>query len=332
MDLNALIDSIRNFEGIKRKNLIKEVTTILQDSYNIAGRTVLGFGDDASAIDIGNQQLVLLAADGMWGKLMEADPWWAGYCSVLVNVNDIAAMGGVPLGMTNVLSTKDPEVCGSIMEGIREGVFKFGVPMVGGHVHPDTPYNALDVSITGIVGRQDVITSGGAQVGDQVIVAIDLDGQPHPKFPLNWDTTTTKTPRLVQAQIAVMNRIARGHLVTAGRDISNPGTLGTLGMLLEASGVGAQVELDKIPRNDSIEWDDWLKLYPGSGFVLTAQEENVNNCLKLLEEVNITARVVGTIIQDKKLYLTYENQKEILFDFDKDKIMGIKEEISNKQS
>ncbi|OPY26569.1 MAG: thiamine monophosphate kinase [Methanobacterium sp. PtaU1.Bin242] len=328
MDLNALIDSIRNFEGIKRKNLIKNVTHILQDSYNIAGRTVLGFGDDASAIDIGNGQLLLMAADGMWGKLMEADPWWAGYCSVLVNVNDIAAMGGIPMGMTNVLSTQDPEVCKEIMEGINYGVSKFGVPMIGGHFHPDTPYNALDVSITGMVGRKDVITSGGAQVDDQIIVGIDLDGEPHPKFPLNWDTTSSKSPQLVQAQIEVMNRIARGHLVTAGKDISNPGTLGTLGMLLEASGVGATIELGKIPRNESIKWDDWLKLYPGSGFVLTSKEINVDECIKLLEDVNITSRVVGTITEDKKLYLTHEEQKELLFDFNKERIMGIREEIS----
>jgi putative methanogenesis marker protein 2 len=327
LDLKALINSIRNFEGIKRKNMIKDVTSLLKDSYNVAGRTVLGFGDDASAIDIGNQQLLLLAADGMWGKLMEADPWWAGYCSVLVNVNDIAAMGGIPMGMTNVLSTSNNKVCKEIMNGINEGVLKFGVPMVGGHLHPDTPYNSLDVSITGIVGKNDVITSGEAQIGDQVIVALDLDGKQHEKFSLNWDTTTFKSPELVQDQIAVMNRIARKHLVTSGRDISNPGTLGTLGMLLEASGVGASIELEKIPRNESVEWDDWLKLYPGAGFILTADESNVDECINILEEVNITSKVAGEIIGDKKLYVSYQDQREILFDFNKDRIMGVKEEI-----
>ena len=328
MDLNALINSIRNFEGIKRKNLIKDVTGMLHDSYNIGGRTILGFGDDASAINIGNNQLLLLAADGMWGKLMDADPRWAGYCSVLVNVNDIAAMGGIPMGMTNILSVQDHEVCKAIKQGVREGVHKFGVPMVGGHVHPDTPYNALDVSITGLVGRDDIITSGGAQVGDIIIVGIDLDGKPHSKFPLNWDTTTMKSPEMVQEQIKVMNRIASKHLVTAGRDISNPGTLGTLGMLLESSNVGAVIDVEKIPRNDIVDWDDWLKLYPGSGFVLTAEEKNADECLKLLEDVNITSNIIGTIIEDKKLYLTYKNQKKVLFNFDEDKIMGVKEEIS----
>ena len=35
-------------------------------------------------------------------------------------------------------------------------------------------------------------------------------------------------------------RLGAQKLVTAGKDISNPGTLGTLGMLLESSGVGAR--------------------------------------------------------------------------------------------
>ena len=328
MDLNVLIDSIKNFEGITRKNSITHIANILKDTYNIAGNTILSFGDDASAIDIGNEKLALLAADGMWGKLMEADPRWAGYCSVLVNVNDIAAMGGRPIGMTNVISTKDKEICSEIMEGINEGVKKFGVPMVGGHLHPDTPYNALDVSITGIVDKDAVITSCDANIGDKVIIAIDIDGEVHPQFDLNWDTTTMKSDKLVQAQIEVMNKIGSEKLVTAGKDISNPGTLGTLGMLLEASGVGATVELGKIPRNESVEWEQWLKLYPGAGFVLTAESSNVDRCIELLEEVNITSQVVGEITEDKKLYVTHEDQKEVLFDFENDKIMGIKEERS----
>lgn len=328
MDLTTLIDSLRNFEGITRKNHIKNVTTVLKDTYNVAGKTILSFGDDASAIDIGDGKLALLAADGMWGKLMEADPYWAGYCSVLVNVNDIAAMGGKPIGMTNVISTPDDEICHQIMEGINDGVKKFGVPMVGGHLHPDTPYNALDVSITGIVGKDEIITSCDANVGDEIIVAIDIEGQLHPKFNLNWDTTTMKSSKLVQAQVDVMNKIGKKKLVTSGKDISNPGTLGTLGMLLETSGVGAAVEIEKIPRNKTVDWEQWLKLYPGAGFVLTATSKTASECMELLEEVNITSAVVGNIIEEKKLYLTYKNQKEVLFDFKKDEITGINDEVS----
>jgi uncharacterized protein len=326
LDLKSLVDSIRSFEGITRKNLIKDVTGLLEETYNIAGRTLLGFGDDASALEIGNGQVVLLAADGMWGKLMEADPWWAGYCSVLVNVNDIAAMGGIPIGMTNVLSTMDKDICAQIMGGINEGVRKFGVPMVGGHVHPDAPYNSLDVSITGIMNREDLITSCGARPGDKVLMAIDLEGVIHPKFHLNWDTTTMKSAEMVQAQIMAMNELAQKHLLSAGKDISNPGTLGTLGMLLETSNVGATVELELIPRHNDVSWEDWLKLYPGSGFVLTAAEDNVQEIIAILEKVSITTNVVGSIISDQKLYLTSGNDKEVVFDFNTDKITGIHDE------
>ena len=328
MNLDTLVDSIKSYDGITRKNFIKGATRILDDTYNISGRTAIGFGDDASAINIGNDKLLLMAADGMWGRLIEGDPRWAGYCSVLVNVNDIAAMGGVPMGMTNVISINKIEICNEIMMGIKDGVEKFGVPMVGGHIHPDTPYTALDVSITGIVRKDDLITSGGANVGDSIIIGIDLDGQQHPNFPLNWDTTTHKTPEMVQSQILVMNSIARRHLLTAGKDISNPGILGTLGMLLEASEVGATVELERIPRNSNVNWEDWLKVYPGSGFVLTAEEKNVEEAIEMLENVNITSNVAGRIIEDKKLYLTHGNQEKIVFDFNHDIIMGIKEDIS----
>jgi hypothetical protein len=226
--------------------------------------------------------------------------------------------------MTNVLSTSDDDIRREIIMGIKEGVEKFGVPMVGGHFHPDTPYNSLDVSITGIVNKDDVITSCDANIGDKVIIAIDIDGKMHPKFNLNWDTTTMKSEE-------VMNKIGHENLVTSGKDISNPGALGTLGMLLEASDVGASVEIEKIPRNKSIEWDQWLKLYPGAGFVLTAKEENVDRCIELLEEVNIKAAVVGEITGDKKLYIIYNGQKGILFDFKDDEIMGVKEERSSEE-
>lgn len=50
-------------------------------------------GDDCAAIPDGEGYL-LLAAEGMWSVLVETEPWFAGWCGVLVNVSDIYAMGG----------------------------------------------------------------------------------------------------------------------------------------------------------------------------------------------------------------------------------------------
>ncbi len=326
MDYDEIINSIRTFKGVTRKHSISDVREKLKDVYNISGDVYLAFGDDAAAIDIGNDQLMLLATDGIWGSLMELDPWWSGYCSVLVNVNDIAAMGGLPMGMTNVLSSSDIEVTNKIMEGIKEGVKKFGVPMVGGHTHPDTPYNALDVAISGIVEKDAIIPSCGAEVGNDVIVAIDLDGSVYKDTEINWDTTSDKTPEYVQSQIRLMNTIGKKQLVTAAKDISNPGIVGTLGMLLEASNKGAEINLDSIPKPENIDWISWLKMYPGSAFVLTSKKENTDETLKLLNSCNITAQKIGSVTDDKKLSMTYENQKKTVFDFNSEIIMGFSED------
>ncbi|KZX10086.1 methanogenesis marker 2 protein [Methanobrevibacter filiformis] len=323
MNLDSLIDSIQNFEGVTRKKSIENVTNLLKDVYNVSGETLLAFGDDASAIDIGDNTVVLVAADGIWGKLMDADPYWAGYCSVLVNVNDIAAMGGKPIAMVNILSIDNEKIANEVLKGIVEGCKKFNVPMVGGHLHPDSNYNSLDVSIVGIAKKDHLITSFGATVGNKVLVAIDLDGKQHDKFALNWDTTFHKSPKLVQDQIKVMKTIAEKDLITAGKDISNPGILGTLEMLLESSSCGAIVELEKIPRNSDVSWEEWLKIYPGAGFVLTAKEENVDSVISLLKKYSIETAVVGEIIEDKKLFLTYDNQKKLLFDQEKNPVIGL---------
>ena len=314
MELSELVKSLQSFKGVSRKNSIEKVTKTLGDVYNITGDVLLDFGDDASAIDIGDNQVVLLAADGIWGDLMNVDPYWAGYCAVLVNVNDIAAMGGKPIAMVNIMAVDNEEIYEEILSGIVDGCRKFNVPMVGGHLHPDAEYNSLDVAIAGIASKDSLITSSGANVGDKVLVAIDTDGRQYPGIPLNWDTTYEKDAKLVQDQIKIMQKIAEEHLPSAGKDISNPGTLGTLEMLLEASGVGASVELEKIPRNEDVDWDMWLRAYPGAAFVMTAPEENAQAIIDALSPYSFEVAVIGDVIEEKKLYLSSGDEKLVLFD------------------
>jgi selenophosphate synthetase-related protein len=61
--------------------------------------------------------------------------------------------------------------------------------------------------------------------------------------------------------------------------------------------------------------------------VLTAEEDKVGDNIKILEKDNITTRGVGSITLDRKLYLTSGDDKEVVFDFYTDKIMGIQEEM-----
>ncbi len=325
VNLESLAEELRNFEGVKRKSAIKDLVKTLGNADMMGSKTVAGFGEDAAVLKVDDDNFILLAIDGIWGKLLNADPWWAGYCAVLVNVNDIAAMGGTPLAMVNLTSTQKKNLCSELGRGMCEGVKKFGVPMVGGHLHPDTAYDALDVGVVGTVKRDSVILSSGARRGDKVIVAVDLDGRIYPKYNLAWDNTTLRSSAEIKKQLNTMVEIGEKKLATAGKDISNPGTLGTLGMLLESSGVGAQVELERIPMPDlDISIGHWLKMYPGTGFVLTVGDtDSGRECINIFEAAGVTAAVVGEIDASKKLVIRNGGDKATVFDLNQEIITGI---------
>jgi selenophosphate synthetase-related protein len=233
-------------------------------------------------------------------------------------------MGGIPLAMVGVVSMRKGEVLTGVLQGVAEGTNKFGVPVVGGHTHPDCDYNAVDVAILGHVGKKEVILSSTAEEGNSVIFAMDIDGKFTPKIPYSWDSTSQKTPEVVQSQIKIMNEMAKKGLVTSGKDISNPGCLGTLGMLLETSKKGADVELMNIPRPEGVNFIQWLKAYQGCGFVITCRPEHSEEITTKYRDVGLASSVVGKITESTRFHISDGENQVVLFDFESDVITGCK--------
>lgn len=320
MNLESLANDLRGFVGITRK---KSIGNLIAHFPIDSERIIASFGEDAAVIDDGDE-VMLLAADGIWSRLMEADPEWSGYCAVLVNVHDIAAMGGWPVAMVDVLSVNDQGVADAVLAGMKKGIEKFKVPIIGGHLHPDTPYSALDVAILGKARKNSVILSSTARAGEVVIAAADLDGHVHPKFAINFDSTSFKDRETLLRQLGAMRELGEAGLVKAGKDISNPGLLGTLGMLLETSGVGADVDVDAIPVPENMDLLSWLKMYPGMGFVVTARPENADAVLEIFRRRGLTPAVIGRVTDDSKLIMRSGSEEVVLFDLEKECVTGIR--------
>jgi hypothetical protein len=318
MNLEELAVSLREYLGATRKRTIKNVVSVFDETGSNPS-----FGEDAAIIEYGDDAL-LLAADGIWDKLMKADPEWSGYCAILVNIHDIAAMGGRPLGMVDVFSTNSKEVSEKVLKGMKMGIDKFGVPVVGGHVHPDTPYSALDVAILGTVKKDCIIYSSRARPGDDIVLGIDMDGRVHPSCDLNWDSTFLKGPEIVRDQIKAMVELGEKKLLTAGKDVSNPGIIGTLGMLLEVSGAGADVECKLIPKPESLDFLQWLRMYPGMGFIVTCDPDNTKEVINVFNNHKLNAFRIGKIVSTRKLDLISDGQRATVFDFNMHDITGLR--------
>jgi hypothetical protein len=318
--LTNIIKEIRNYPGLTRKRNIYRATSLLAPVADF-GSTIADFGEDAAVIEYKDEYL-LLAADGIWSGLIEANPYGAGKASVMASVNDIYAMGGRPLAMVNVIGITDSKYYDEIMRGIQKGCEKFKVPMVGGHLHPDTREVSLSVAIMGVARK--LLFSNNARDGQDLIFAVDLDGRGYQCKPvISWDTNSGKNSQQVLARLEILPQLAERGLCETAKDVSNGGLLGTIALLLETSNKGAFIDIDKVPKPPSFPIIDWLKAFLSYGFILCADKDKTDNIINEFQDKKITASVIGEITAEQHLVISYEGERGILFDFEKEAITGI---------
>src|SRR6188768_4121718 len=154
-------------------------------------------GDDAAALPDADG-FVLLAAEGMRSEFLAADPWFCGFCSVMVNLNDIAAMGGRPWAIADVLFTGTGEN-ERVLEGMCCASEIFGVPIVGGHTSRVPGASFLAVSVLGKAKR--LISGHAARAGQRLLVAVDLRGTFRGQGG-NFNAASAASPEQLRAQLA----------------------------------------------------------------------------------------------------------------------------------
>ena len=312
-NLEQLAAKLKQSLGIIQKQDIQIASQILDLQTN----NQIKVGDDCAAIPDGDGYL-LLAAEGMWHVLVETDPWFAGWCAVMVNISDIAAMGGKAIAIADTIWTEDDAKAKPLLEGMKAAAQAFNVPIVGGHTNFHSAYNALGVSILGKATK--LISSFTAQPGDLLVVAIDLNGEMHPKFPF-WNAATKAQPSQLQENLKILPYLAENDLCNTGKDISMGGIIGTLLMLIEASKSGAILDLDSIIYPPNVDLENWLVCFPSYGFLLSVQPQNLDLVKKQFEQKNITCNPVGKITQGSQLILRSNKQSHLFWNFQTDKFI-----------
>ncbi|HVT08024.1 MAG TPA: sll0787 family AIR synthase-like protein [Polyangia bacterium] len=255
-------------------------------------------GDDAAAIPDGEGHL-LLAAEGMSPELVAREPRFAGYCAVMVNASDIYAMGGRPLALVDALFATSAEAAGPLLQGLADGAARFGVPVVGGHTNLHSPAPALAAAVLGRARR--LLTSFDARPGDHLIAAVDLRGHMHgPSF---WNASTEGPAERLRADYELLPQLAEAGLARAAKDISMGGLVGTALMMLEASGVGATLVLDDVPRPAGVRWEQWLLAFPSYGFLLAVAPEASARVVDTFGARGIAAAVIGAADDTRRVQL-----------------------------
>jgi AIR synthase-related protein len=279
IELQTLSEQLRSLAGLRSKRDIQEAATIFEHHPFPELGDASRLGDDTALIppQLGS---LLLACEGMQPELVIEDPWFAGWSAVLVNLSDIAAMGGRPLALVNSLWGQGDEAGQKLLEGMRFACDKFAVPMVGGHTNNQSPYSALSVSVLGIADGP-VLSARAAQPGDALVFLMDGDGSFYRHYPF-WDAATRADPGRLRAQLSLLPKLAHARIARAAKDISMGGLVGTAVMFSEACGLRITIDLDAIPRPVGINELSWLSCFPSFGFLLAIPQTEFSSLQRMV--------------------------------------------------
>ncbi len=163
----------------------------------VAGLGPAGFiGDDGAPVPGSD---VVAACDAILPAMVERDPEWAGWCGVLVNVNDLAAMGARPVGLLDAVGARDASFAARVLRGLRAAADAYGVPVLGGHTTVDVP---ASLAVTALGTTPTPVPAGGGRVGHAVRLSADLDGAWRPGYTgRQFDTTSRRRPEELRAMV-----------------------------------------------------------------------------------------------------------------------------------
>jgi thiamine-monophosphate kinase len=172
-----------------------------------------------------------------------------------VNLSDLAAMGAVPRWATLAISL--PVADDVWLAQFSAGFFALAnahkVDLVGG----DTTRGPLNLCVTifGEVDAQQALRRSGAQAGDEIWVSGNLGdaalalGHMQGQVTLDDDEFASCAAALHQPQPRIALGLALRGLARSAIDISD-GLIADLGHILDASGVGAEIDFSSLPVSE----------------------------------------------------------------------------------
>jgi len=307
----------------------RKIISLIIDCLDQMPNMPVPFGDDVSAIDIGNEKLAIIKTDMLVGKT-DVPPGMtlqqAARKSVVMNISDLAAKGVQPLailasiGVPRDLTAKDIEKIG---KGLNEGAREYNAYVLGGDTNEASD---LIISCTafGICEKRHLMRRSGAKPGD-IVAVTGLFGKPssglkilleHLFAPPKLRKELVRAVYVPHARLKEGLALAQTQAATASID-SSDGLAWSLHELSVSSNVGFLIDnlpvaseakqFAKIHSLDPAE----LSLYGGEEYELlvTIKLRLWEKAKKAVEQVGGSLIKIGVVTKEKKLLLKAEGKK-----------------------
>ena len=176
-----------------------------------------------------------------------------GYRIVAVNLSDIAAMGAEPRWMTLALTlvAADPEWLDQFADGLYEAAGEWGVVLAGGDTTKGDQL-VISIQMSGDLAPGTALYRGGARAGDTIYVTGTLgDAAAGLRRLEEGDSRHYLAKRFARPTARVATGKALAGIAHAAIDLSD-GLVADLSKLLEASGLGAELDVHHLPLSQEL--------------------------------------------------------------------------------
>jgi thiamine-monophosphate kinase len=276
--------------------------------------------EDCAIIKIDKNKYLLITTDalveGVHFDLGYTSFWDLGVKTASVNLSDISACGGEPKWALLTIGSPYPitkKFADEFMKALVKTLEKYGAVLVGGDT---VKSSSLFFNLTLIGETRNPVLRSTASKGDLIFVSRPL-GKSSAFLRLIKNKAEEIPENLKKAHLQPEPEVELGLLLskekiaTAMIDISDGFAL-DLWRLCSASQTGAEIYQDKIPVGKNATLED--ALFGGEDYALlfTVNEKDIKKLKKISQILNKTLYFVGKILEEKKIYLVKDNNREEL--------------------
>ncbi len=310
----------------------RAIIRLIRKCLDVLPGSFLPFGDDVSAVALGEGQVAVLKTDMLVGKTdipRGMSSWQAARKAVVMNVSDFAAKGVEPkaalisLGLPRNFLHRDIEEIG---RGLNSGAREYGAYVIGGDTGEATDL-VIAVALFGTAERERLMLRSGAKVGDIVAVTgffgksaaglrLLLDG-----FAVSQELREVLVGSVFMPHARLKEGLAlfASSAVTSSID-SSDGLAWSLNELCKMSGVGFQISSVPIAEEvkcfaefnglDALE----LALHGGEEYelVVTVRPKLWGEAEVAVERVGGRLLPIGKAIREKQIVLEINGKKRVV--------------------
>ena len=291
-------------ETVLKRSVINQIEKRREEV--LAGAAV---GEDCCTAELAEDEVFVMTTNPILGAGVSI-----GLPPVYRIANNLASCGAKPMGvMSTILLPEDFSELElkEMVKKLEEAAAELNMEVMGGHTEVTAAVRESILSMTGIgkVKKGSMIQTGGARSGQDVVLSkwIGIEGtiilakRKEKELRTRFSETFVEQAQSFLQYISVVPEaaVAVKSGVSAMHDVSECGIFGGLWELAEASGVGLDIGLKKIPvRQETIEvcevFDVNPYFMPSSGAMLMVSD-NGHDLVHQLEAQKIPAKVIGKV-------------------------------------